>query len=435
MNYSDTLEFLYSSLPMYQRIGQAAYRSDLETTLRLDKHLGCPHRHYKTIHIAGTNGKGSVSHMLASILQSAGYKTGLYTSPHYIDYRERIRLNGKKIGKQYVIDFVRDNTEIIKELKPSFFEMTAAMAFEFFKDEKVDVAVIETGMGGRLDSTNIITPMISVITNIGLDHTRYLGDTIGKIAAEKAGIIKRRVPVVIGQTQANTKDIFLEKAAEKEADIYFADQKYSVRINGGKNDIQSCSYNVYREGKPFLMDLCTDMQGDFQALNIITVMQARELLAKSLKLDDAAVFSGLGNVRSNTGFMGRWQIIRKAPLIVCDSAHNIEGIKLSMAQLMKTGAREFHIVFGIVNDKDADTILGLLPPGAKYYFARASVPRALDSDILRGKAEEYSLPGQAFQSVWSAFLSAMEKSGKDDVIYIGGSSFVVADFLEKYYAG
>jgi len=430
MNYSDTLEFLYSSLPMYQRIGQAAYKSDLETTIRLDNHFGNPHLNYRTVHIAGTNGKGSVSHMLASILQAGGLKTGLYTSPHYIDYRERIRINGKKISEQYVTDFVNINIEKIRELNPSFFEMTAAMAFEYFKDEKVDIAVVETGMGGRLDSTNIINPLVSVITNIGLDHTRFLGETHEEIAAEKAGIIKKNTPVVIGQSQAGTKDVFIKQAAAAESDIYFADKKYSLVQNEAKHDFYFQVYDTYRDGNPYLKELKTDMLGNFQGLNIITVLQVAEILG----LNQESVIKGLGNVKGNTGFMGRWQVIDKSPFVVCDSAHNAEGIKLSVEELMKMKARELHIVFGMVNDKDADRILKILPAGARYYFTRATVPRAMDTSVLSSKAGEYKLEGSSFDSVYPAFLSAIKHADKEDIIYIGGSSFIVADFLDKYYA-
>ena len=430
MNYSDTLEFLYSSLPMYQRIGQAAYKSDLETTIRLDNHFGNPHLNYRTVHIAGTNGKGSVSHMLASILQAGGLKTGLYTSPHYIDYRERIRINGKKISEHYVTDFVNINIEKIRELNPSFFEMTAAMAFEYFKDEKVDIAVVETGMGGRLDSTNIINPLVSVITNIGLDHTRFLGETHEEIAAEKAGIIKKNTPVVIGQSQAGTKDVFIKQAAAAESDIYFADKKYSLVQNEAKHDFYFQVYDTYRDGNPYLKELKTDMLGNFQGLNIITVLQVAEILG----LNQESVIKGLGNVKGNTGFMGRWQVIDKSPFVVCDSAHNAEGIKLSVEELMKMKARELHIVFGMVNDKDADRILKILPAGARYYFTRATVPRAMDTSVLSSKAGEYKLEGSSFESVYPAFLSAIKHADKEDIIYIGGSSFIVADFLDKYYA-
>ncbi|MEA1886837.1 MAG: folylpolyglutamate synthase/dihydrofolate synthase family protein [Bacteroidota bacterium] len=432
MNYSDTLDFLYSSLPMYQRIGKAAYRSDLDNTIRLDNYFGKPHRAFNTIHIAGTNGKGSVSHILASVLQSAGYKTGLYTSPHFIDFRERIRVNGELAEKEYIVDFVKDNRDIIQKLEPSFFEMTVAMAFLYFKQKNVDVAVIETGMGGRLDSTNIVTPLLSVITNIGFDHTQYLGNTLEKIAAEKAGIIKNQVPVVIGQTGKEVRKVFNAKAREMDADIYFADDNFSVeKVAKGHNKYEQV-FNIYRNGLPFVEDLYTDLTGDYQALNIITFMQAFELMKNSLELNTDSLRSGVGHVKENTGLMGRWQIMRKSPLVICDSAHNYDGLSYAISQLMKMKGGKLHFIIGMVNDKDVDSILGLFPDDAEYYFTRASIPRALDHEILRGKAIQYSLRGNAFHSVGDAYNSALSNAEAGDIIFIGGSIFVVADFLKNF---
>jgi len=430
MNYSDTLEFLYSSLPMYQRIGKAAYKSDLNTTVRLDNYFDNPHRAFGTIHVAGTNGKGSVSHMLASVMQSAGYRTGLYTSPHFMDFRERIRVNGIMVDKAYVVDFVEDNKDIIKDLELSFFEMTVAMAFLYFKHKNVDVAVIETGMGGRLDSTNIITPEISVITNIGFDHTQYLGDTLEKIAAEKAGIIKHGIPVVIGKANKEVREVFIAKAHEMDSEIYFADDHYSVRKPDGNNNIEEQVFSVHKDGKNIIEELRTDMLGDYQALNIITVMQVLELMRKSWNINSESLHTGLRHVKENTGFMGRWQIMRKSPLVICDAGHNFDGLRLSISQLMKMGGNKIHIVLGTVNDKDIDSMLGVLPNNAKYYFTRAGIPRAMDEKILKEKASVYSLNGYSFDSVGDAYDSAMANAGTDDIIFIGGSTFVVADFLE-----
>jgi len=432
MNYSQTLDFLYSSLPMYQRIGKAAYKSNLDTTVALDNHLGKPHRSFKSIHVAGTNGKGSVSHMLAAVLREAGYKTGLYTSPHYVDFRERIRVNGKMVDEQFVIDFVRDNKDIMIELEASFFEMTVAMAFSYFEREEVDIAIVETGMGGRLDSTNILTPIISVITNIGLDHTQYLGDTPEKIAHEKAGIIKQGVPVVIGQAGAGLRKIFVDRALKLHTPIFFAEDSYSVR-NKECAPIEGFQmFNVYREGMLFMEDLLTDLMGNFQALNIATVLRVLDLLEGKIAGRTFPVRDGLMKVRELTGFMGRWQVMRQAPLVICDSGHNVDGLRNSIGQLSQMEHDRLHIVLGMVNDKDRSAILGLLPADAEYYFTRAGIPRALDQDILRTEAEMYSLKGSSYPSVIEAYRSALEHAGEKDIIFVGGSSFVVGDFLRDY---
>ncbi|MEE4215305.1 MAG: folylpolyglutamate synthase/dihydrofolate synthase family protein [Bacteroidales bacterium] len=432
MNYSDTLDFLYSSLPMYQRIGKAAYKSNLDTTLRLDNHLGKPHRSFRSIHIAGTNGKGSVSHMLAAVLQDAGYKTGLYTSPHYIDFRERIRVDGKMVDEQYVIDFVRENMDILMELEASFFEMTVAMAFSYFEKEKVDMAIVETGMGGRLDSTNIITPLVSVITGIGFDHTQYLGDTLEKIAMEKAGIIKQEVPVVIGQAGAGLRKLFEDRAIQMHAPIYFAEDRYTIQNRGCAPGEGLLGFDVYRDGMLFLEELCTDLLGDFQALNIRTVLQVVELLEGEISGMAGPVREGLMKVKKLTGFMGRWQVMRQSPLVICDSGHNADGLATSVRQLLNMKHDRLHMVIGMVNDKDISAILDMLPADAKYYFTRATIPRALDQDILRSEAEKYSLEGSSYPSVIEAYRSAMDNADKKDIIFVGGSSFVVADFLRDY---
>ncbi|MGM0667861.1 MAG: bifunctional folylpolyglutamate synthase/dihydrofolate synthase [Bacteroidota bacterium] len=432
MNYSDTLDFLYSSLPMYQRIGKAAYKASLDTTLSLDNHLGKPHRSFKSIHIAGTNGKGSVSHMLAAVLQDAGYKTGLYTSPHYIDFRERIRVDGKMVDKQYVIDFVRENRDIITELEASFFEMTVAMAFSYFEKEKVELAIVETGMGGRLDSTNIITPMVSVITGIGFDHTQYLGDTLDKIAMEKAGIIKKEVPVVIGQAGAGLRKLFEDRALQMHAPIYFAEDRYTLQNKGCASGEGLQGFDVCRDGMLFLEELCTDLMGDFQALNITTVLQVLELLEGEIAGIAGSVRKGLMKVKKLTGFMGRWQVIRQSPMVICDSGHNVDGLGNNVKQLLNMKHDRLHMVIGMVNDKDIGGILGLMPADAEYYFTRAGIPRALDQDILSSEAAKYSLKGSSYPSVIEAYRSALDNADKKDIIFVGGSSFVVADFLRDY---
>jgi len=432
MNYSETLEFLYSSLPMYQRIGKAAYKSDLNTTIKLDNFFGNPHKEFKTIHIAGTNGKGSVSHMLASVLQSAGYTTGLYTSPHFIDFRERIRVNGKLADKEYIVDFVEDNRDIFKDLEPSFFEITVAMAFLYFKQKNVDVAIVETGMGGRLDSTNVIAPVLSVITNIGFDHTQYLGDTLEKIAAEKAGIIKERVPVVVGQANKKVREVFIAKARAMNSEIYFADDHYSLKKSDENNNTEKQVFNVYLDGKNIIEKLNTDLLGDYQALNIITVMQSLQLMQKRWTINTESLLSGLRNVKHNTGFAGRWQIMRQSPIVICDAGHNPDGLRLSIGQLMNLEGNRMHIIIGMVNDKDIGSMLSILPCGAEYYFTQAGIPRAMDSEILREKASDYNLGGYSYRSVSDAYDSAMANAATDDIIFIGGSSFVVADFL-KYF--
>ncbi len=432
MNYSDTLEFLYSSLPMYQRIGKAAYKSDLTTTIKLDNYFGNPHRAFSTIHIAGTNGKGSVSHMLASVMQSAGYTTGLYTSPHFLDFRERIRVNGAMADEDYIIDFVEENRDIFKDLEPSFFEMTVAMAFLYFKHKNVDVAVIETGMGGRLDSTNVISPELSIITNIGFDHTQYLGDTLKKIATEKAGIIKEKVPVVVGRANRDVREVFIAKARAMKSEIYFADDHFSIKKPDEDNNIEEQVFNVYMDGEQINEKLRTDLLGDYQVLNIITVMQAIRLMQKSWTINSESLLSGLRNVKRNTGFVGRWQIMRKSPIVICDAGHNPDGLSLSIEQLTKLRGNKIHIIIGMVDDKDIGNMLRILPDSAEYYFTQAAIPRALDREILLKKASEYNLRGHSYSIVSDAYDSAIAKAGTGDIIFIGGSSFVVADFL-KYF--
>ena len=431
MDYSDTLEFLFSRLPMFQRIGPAAYKDNLDNTVLLDNYFGNPHRQFKTIHVAGTNGKGSVSHMLAAVFQAAGYRTGLYTSPHLKDFRERIRINGEMISTEEVVDWVenfRTNIELWN-IEPSFFEMTVAMAFDYFARQKVDVAVIEVGLGGRLDSTNIITPELSIITNIGLDHIALLGDTMEKIAAEKAGIIKAGIPVIIGTTQPETKSVFDEIAALKLAPLFFADQEYAV-VNGFADLEGNQLLSVEKNGHSYFQQLKLDLKGIYQQKNLPAVLKAVELVQEmGWEISEENVLQGLANAKRMTGLMGRWQILGYNPLLVCDTAHNSEGLTEVVAQFNQTPYENLHIVFGMVNDKDAGKMLRLLPQHAVYYFSRADIPRAMDEKELSRLGAEFGLNGTAFSSVSKAFDAARSNAGKNDLVFVGGSTFVVAEIL------
>ncbi len=413
---------------MFQRQGKAAYKANLDNTHALDKHFGHPHYRFKSIHIAGTNGKGSVSHMLASVLQEAGYKTGLYTSPHLKDFRERIKINGKEVSEKHVIDFVKNNKDFFEKLKPSFFEMTVAMAFQYFADKNVDIAFIETGMGGRLDSTNIINPLLSVITNISKDHTQFLGDTIEKIAGEKAGIIKKSIPVIIGESQKETKQVFLHKAKEHNAPLYFADETF--RIDYALQTIdEKQSFNVYKANDLLYPDLKIDLLGLYQKKNLITSLQAIDILKAKFNIDKENIYQGLCNIQKNTGLKGRWQIIGRNPRIVCDTGHNEAGIREVLNQIKNTPYRKLYMVIGVVNDKNIDTILSLLPKDAEYIFTKASIPRALNEKELALKAKKFELKGISTSNVWEALEIAKSKAEAPDMIFVGGSTFVVADII------
>ena len=431
MNYTDTLDFLFTRLPMFQRSGPAAYKNNLENTLMLDEYYGHPHRQFKTIHVAGTNGKGSVSHMLSAILQRAGYKTGLYTSPHLKDFRERIRINGKMMPENEVIKWVENyiqNNEKWK-LEPSFFELTVAMAFDYFAHQKVDVAVIEVGLGGRLDSTNIINPEVSIITNIGLDHTNLLGDTIEKIAIEKAGIIKNDVPVVIGTKQDETNLVFESISKEKQSDLYFADQEFKADYSLLEVDEKQI-FNIEKNGKVIYPDLKLDLNGIYQRNNLPAVLKTVELLvSKDWKIEKEHIYVGLQNTMSLTGLRGRWHIIGHNPLIICDTGHNEDGMKKVVRQLENTACKKLHIVFGTVSDKNPEPVLKLLPQNATYYFTRADIPRALDEKILKLKATKFGLHGNSYKTVKTAFANAQKNAGFNDLIFVGGSSFIVAEIL------
>ncbi|MGF1587384.1 MAG: bifunctional folylpolyglutamate synthase/dihydrofolate synthase [Bacteroidales bacterium] len=429
MTYQETLDYLYGHLPMFQRIGKAAYKADLATTIALDKYFGHPHARFKTIHVAGTNGKGSVSHMLAAVLQEAGFKTGLYTSPHLLDFRERIRINGEKVNEKYVIDFVNRHQNIFEKLSPSFFEMTVAMAFEYFASEKADIAVIETGMGGRLDSTNIINPLVSVITNIGMDHTEFLGDSLALIAKEKAGIIKSGIPVVIGELQEEVKEVFKEFAKEQASELTFASEiyrcDYALLTQRGLQSLY-----VSREGKPVCEKLETDLLGFYQQKNVLTVLQVIKVLNNSgMEISTENIYRGLKHAGKNTGLLGRWQIIGNNPKIVCDTAHNSEGIKMVLSQIRSTPHKKLHMVIGFVSDKNISKILGSFPEDAAYYFTMASIPRALDHRRLKSMAKGAGLKGKSYDTVEKAVNAAKKQAGADDLIFIGGSTFVVAEII------
>lgn len=427
MNYNETLHFLFDSLPMYQRIGAAAYKADLENTNTLMELLNQPYTRFKSIHVAGTNGKGSVSHMLASIFQEAGFKTGLYTSPHLMDYRERIQINGEKVSEKYICQFVEQHYSSYLEIKPSFFEMTVALAFDYFAEEKVDIAIIETGMGGRLDSTNVISPILSIITNIALDHTQFLGDTISKIAFEKAGIIKSKTPVLINEFCEDSKTVFIKKAKQEDAPIYFTKEICTLlhkSINPFINDITA-------QTSDYKLQIISPLAGDYQLKNIAGVIAAITILNKhsEFKIEAKEIQKGIENVIKNTNFMGRWQCIQENPMIVCDTGHNYHGLSQSIPKLHRMKHDQLHIILGVVNDKEIDTILGLFPKSAHYYFCKASIPRSLDESILKEKAQKQGLIGNEFSNVKAAIQSALKNAKKEDLIFIGGSTFVVADAL------
>ncbi len=431
MNYTETLDYLFTRLPMFQRIGPAAYKNTLENTLRLDDYYDNPHLNFHSVHVAGTNGKGSVSHMLAAVLQSAGYKTGLYTSPHLKDFRERIRINGQMITEDDVMEWVEqykiNNEEW--QLEPSFFELTVAMAFDLFSKHHIDIAIVEVGLGGRLDSTNIISPDVSVITNIGMDHVALLGDTLEKIAAEKAGIIKAGVPVVIGSTQQEIEGVFVEKAAAVNAPLFFADQEYAVDYSLQNMEGKQV-FSVRKEGVKYLPGLALDLKGAYQKKNLPVVLKAIDILrAKGWNISDDHICAGMADVMGLTGLRGRWQILGNNPLTICDTGHNVDGIQEVVKQIEQTPYKKLHVVLGLVNDKDAEKVLKLLPKNATFYFTKADIPRALDERILAIQGHKSGLAGNSYATVKEALKAAQESAGKSDLIFIGGSTFVVAEIL------
>lgn len=424
MDYKETIEYLFNSAPLFQNIGAGAYKEGLYNTKVLDEHFAHPHLSFKTIHVAGTNGKGSCSHTIASVLQEAGYKVGLYTSPHLVDFRERIRVNGKPISEQYVIDFVEHERAFFEPLHPSFFELTTAMAFKFFADEKVDVAVIEVGLGGRLDCTNIITPDVSIITNISFDHVQFLGDTLAKIASEKAGIIKPNIPVVIGETTPETKPVFISKAEEQNAPIIFAEEQDEVMgeclLAKGGFDYQTKTFGL----------ITAELGGLCQTKNTRTIIEAlKQLIGKGYRITRQNVADGFASVCKNTGLMGRWQKLSDKPKVICDTGHNVGGIQYIVKQLELQEYDNLRIVMGMVNDKDISTVLSMMPKHAVYYFTQASVKRAMPCRDFKAKAAEYGLEGDAYPTVRQAYEAALHDASQNDLVFVGGSSFIVADLL------
>jgi dihydrofolate synthase/folylpolyglutamate synthase len=429
MTYGETLDYLFNALPMFQRVGASAYKADLTNTLSLCAHLGNPEKSFKTVHIAGTNGKGSTSHALAAVFQSAGYKTGLYTSPHLKSFTERIRIDGKEITEEGVVEFVANNKSFLDELQPSFFEMTVGMAFWYFAKEAVDIAVIEVGMGGRLDSTNVIHPELCVITTIGYDHTQFLGNTLPLIAVEKAGIIKLGVPVVISQTQKETQAVFLQQAAAKQATIVFADQLWEVtKIQESEDPSiqQLANFKVQSSDGEF--NLKFGLNGDYQRFNLPGILEAvKQLRDQGWNLPDQALKAGLENVTEQTGLKGRWQLLQLKPLIIADTGHNEAGILEVVNQLKNYSYSQLWMVIGMVNDKDISKVLDLLPKEATYIFCQASIPRAMDAHELARKGNEKGLIGQVISKVADALEFARKNASPDDLIFIGGSTFVVAE--------
>lgn len=424
MNYQETLNYLYNSTPVFEHVGTVAYKEGLQNTLALDKHFNHPHTNFKTIHIAGTNGKGSCSHSLASILQEAGYKVGLYTSPHLVDFRERIRVNGQCISKERVVKFVKDERKFFEPLHPSFFELTTALAFKYFDEQKVDIAIIEVGLGGRLDCTNIISPILSIITNISFDHTQFLGDTLAKIAAEKAGIIKKGVPVIIGEANEETRPVFQSKANEVNSDIVFAEDNAIVTssspiVDGGRR------YNLSNNST-----LVGELSGDYQERNMNTILCACNILKQmNIIKNDDIIAKGLTNICKNTGLLGRWQTIQNNPTVVCDTGHNVGGWNYLAPQIKRQQCNQLRIVFGMVDDKDINSVMYLLPKNAIYYWTQAESKRAIKAERVAEIAIKHDLRGEIFDNVEVAYTKALQDSNKDDFVFVGGSSYIVADLL------
>jgi dihydrofolate synthase/folylpolyglutamate synthase len=427
MNYAETIEYLLSKLPMFSRIGESAFKKDLTNTYALCEELDNPHLKIKTIHIAGTNGKGSVSHMLASILQKAGYKTGLYTSPHLYDFRERIRIDGEMIKQETVVDFTQKMIPTIEKISPSFFELTVAMAFDYFANNKVDIAIIETGLGGRLDSTNVISPELSIITNIGWDHMNMLGNSLVEIAKEKAGIIKNNIPVIIGRRDAITDTIFIDKAKENSAPLFFSPDIWEVSDSKQTTELLTVGLvnKQTKESKEYIVDL----PGIYQIENIQTAVLACEILRKAgWKIEDKQIAEGLRFTKSTTGLQGRWETIHAHPRVVIEVAHNEDGIKMLLNQISQENFKQLHLIIGMVKDKDASKVLSLLPASAKYYFTKAQMPRALDEKVLKEKAELYTLNGESFTDVNEALKAALQCADPEkDLIVIIGSIFLAGE--------
>ncbi|MEO8885231.1 MAG: folylpolyglutamate synthase/dihydrofolate synthase family protein [Mucilaginibacter sp.] len=434
MNYQQTLNYLYTQLPVFTRVGTSAYKADLDNTIELCKRLDNPQHKFKSIHVAGTNGKGSTSHMLAAVLQTAGYKTGLYTSPHLKDFRERIRINGEMISEETVVDFVAQHRQDFDEIAPSFFEMTVALAFDIFAKEKVDIAVIETGLGGRLDSTNIITPILSIITNIGWDHMNLLGDTLPKIAAEKAGIIKPGIPVIIGEKQDEVADVFIRKAEKENAPISFASELFEAeKAESGKQKAEShlLDVNLTTHYSPLTTHhLQLDLTGTYQLKNLKTLLTAIDALRlQGYIITDDHIKTALRHVKTLTGLHGRWETISTSPLTICDTGHNPEGIAEVLKNIATVNYQQLHFVIGMVNDKDISKVLSMLPKNAIYYFCRPDIPRGLEAESLKQQAEPFGLHGEVYPSAKAALTGAQKAAATDDLVFAGGSTFVVAEVI------
>lgn len=424
MNYQETLNYLYNSTPVFEHVGAVAYKEGLQNTLALDKHFNHPHTNFKTIHIAGTNGKGSCSHSLASILQEAGYKVGLYTSPHLVDFRERIRVNGQCISKERVVKFVEDERKFFEPLHPSFFELTTALAFKYFDEQKVDIAIIEVGLGGRLDCTNIISPILSIITNISFDHTQFLGDNLAKIAGEKAGIIKKGVPVIIGEANEETRPVFQSKANEVNSVIVFAEDNAIVTSSSPMAD-GGRRYNLSNNST-----LIGELSGDYQERNMNTILCACNILKQmNIIKNDDVIAKGLANICKNTGLLGRWQTIQNNPTVVCDTGHNVGGWNYLAPQIKRQQCNQLRIVFGMVDDKDINSVMFLLPKNAIYYWTQAESKRAIKAERVAEIAIKHDLRGEIFDNVEVAYTKALQDSNKDDFVFVGGSSYIVADLL------
>ena len=430
MDYKETISWLFDQLPMYQRVGKAAYKADLKNTTAILKALGNPEKKFKAIHIAGTNGKGSVSHLIASILQESGYKTGLYTSPHLKDFRERIKINGQLIPEEKITTFVAANKETFTTIQSSFFEMTVGMAFDFFAEEKVDFAVIETGLGGRLDSTNLCNPVLSIITNIGIDHTAFLGDSLEKIAIEKAGIIKSGVPVIIGRHQPEIDNIFSSTASKLKSLLFFAGDELEIRPYQ-LEDENTKAFDIWYRNHNIITGLKSPLLGDYQQENICTTLRSIELLKENNIIDipNSEISKGVENVIVNTGFYGRWQELSNNPVTICDTGHNIDGIKAIVKQLSEINFNHLHFVIGMVSDKDVFSILHLLPKNATYYFCKPNIPRGMDSEELAEAGFKAGLNGKSYNSVMQALHSARNNASVNDLVFIGGSTFVVAEVI------
>ena len=423
MNYQETIEYLFNSTPVFEKIGAKAYKPGLQTTETLDKHFGHPHRQFKSIHVAGTNGKGSCSHTLAAILQSEGYKVGLFTSPHLVDFRERIRVNGECISEQYIIDFVEKERRFFEPLHPSFFELTTALAFKYFAEQKVDIAIIEVGLGGRLDCTNIITPILSIITNISKDHTQFLGNTLTDIAGEKAGIIKPGVPVIIGEDLPETRPVFQQKAQKENSPIIFAQDENQQEVQKAEHINGKMEYTTRTWGK-----LTGELCGDYQAKNMNTILNAIKYLTL-VKNKGTSIKYGISHVTELTGLMGRWQKIQDKPLVICDTGHNVGGWQYLAPQIKAQACRQLRIVFGMVDDKDVTTVMKMLPNDAIYYWTQATTKRAIKVEKIAELGTSLGLNGNVYPSVNKAFKAAQADAAEDDFIFVGGSSYIVADFL------